>query len=288
MQLAEKRAFVADTKLPRVRWTRYLVPILALGYLAIVLLTPLVGLVAAVWDAGLGRALHALTGPGAIEALTMTGILVVISVLVNGIVGTAAGIVLVRQRFRGREWLNALFDLPIAISPVMIGLGFLLLVGRQGVFGELLNSIDLKVTFAFPGLVIGTLFVTLPYTVREVGYVLEEVGTSEEDAAATLGASPWQTFWRVTLPNIRTGLSYGLLMTVARSVGEFGAVLVLGGSISGRTQTASTFIHDAIEERQPAEAYGMALLLSVVSVVLLLLLEWSKKKRGSYSHGHRR
>lgn len=288
MQLAEKGAFVAETKVPRVRFTRYIVPALAFLYLGIVLLTPLAGLVAAVWDAGLSEVLHALTEPGAIEAVTMTGILVVISVVVNGIVGIAAGIVLVRQKFRGREWLNALFDLPIAISPVMIGLGFLLLVGRQGVFGDLLSSLDIKITFAFPGLVIGTLFVTLPYTVREVGYVLEELGTAEEDAAATLGASPWQTFWRVTLPNIRTGLSYGLLMTVARSVGEFGAVLVLGGSISGRTQTASTFIHDAIEERQPAEAYGMALLLSGVSIVLLLLLEWSKKKRGSYSHGHRR
>lgn len=288
MQLAEREPFVTQAKLPSVRWSRYLVPGLAFGYLGIVLLTPLLGLGAAVWDAGVGRVLSALTKPAAIEAVTMTGILVLISVLVNGIIGTAAGIVLVRQKFRGREWLNALFDLPIAISPVMIGLGFLLLVGRQGVFGDLLSSLDIKITFAFPGLVIGTLFVTLPYTVREVGYVLEELGTSEEDAAATLGASPWQTFWRVTLPNIKTGLSYGLLMTVARSVGEFGAVLVLGGSISGRTQTASTFIHDAIEERQPAEAYGMALLLSVVSIVLLLLLEWSKKKRGSHSHGHRR
>jgi sulfate transport system permease protein len=270
----------------RVPWTRYLVPALALSYLGIVLLAPLVGLVRVVWDAGLREVVTALGTPAALEAIEMTAILVVYSVVINGVIGTTAALVLVRQRFLSREWVNALFDLPIAISPVMIGLGFLLLIGRQGVFGPVLDELGIKMTFAFPGLLIGTLFVTLPYTVREVGYVLEEIGTSEEEAAATLGASPLRTFWKVTLPNIRIGLSYGLLMTVARTVGEFGAVLVLGGSISGRTQTASTFIHDAIEERQSAEAYGMALLLSLVSIVLLLLLEQFKKPRGS--HGHRR
>lgn len=270
----------------RWHWTRFLVPILALLYLGIVLLAPLFGLVEAVWDSGFAEVVGALRKPAALEAIEMTAWLVVWSVLINGVVGTAAALVLVRQRFWGREPINALFDLPIAISPVMIGLGFLLLIGRQGVLGPTLDELGIKMTFAFPGLVVGTLFVTLPYTVREVGYVLEELGTSEEEAAATLGASPLRTFWKVTLPNIRIGLSYGLLMTVARTVGEFGAVLVLGGSISGRTQTASTFIHDAIEERQPAEAYGMALLLSLVSIVLLLFLEQFKKQRGP--HGHRR
>ncbi len=287
MQLTEKQTFVTEpTTFRRPPWCRYLDPTLALGYLAIVLLAPLAGLVTAVWESGFTDVLEALTKKTALEAIEMTGILVIWSVSINGVVGTVAALVLVRQRFWGREWVNALFDLPIAISPVMIGLGFLLLIGRQGVFGPLLDEFGIKMTFAFPGLLIGTLFVTLPYTVREVGYVLEEIGTSEEEAAATLGASPLRTFWKVTLPNIRIGLSYGLLMTVARTVGEFGAVLVLGGSISGRTQTASTFIHDAIEERQPAEAYGMALLLSLVSIILLLLLEQSKKRRGS--NGHRR
>lgn len=287
MQLTESQAFASEpTTVSRWPWTRFLVPVLALAYLGIVLLAPLFGLVEAVWDSGFTEVLGALRKPAAIEAIEMTAWLVVWSVLINGVVGTAAALVLVRQRFWGRESINALFDLPIAISPVMIGLGFLLLIGRQGVLGPTLDELGIKITFAFPGLLIGTLFVTLPYTVREVGYVLEELGTSEEEAAATLGASPLRTFWKVTLPNIRIGLSYGLLMTVARTVGEFGAVLVLGGSISGRTQTASTFIHDAIEERQPAEAYGMALLLSLVSIVLLLFLEQFKKQRGS--HGHRR
>jgi sulfate transport system permease protein len=144
-----------------------------------------------------------------------------------------------------------------------------------------LVAAGIKVLFAFPGLVLGTLFVALPFTVREVAYVLEEIGTSEEEAAATLGASPWQTFFRVTLPNIRIGLSYGLLMTVARSLGEFGAVLVLGGSISNETQTATTFIHDAIEERKTAGAYGMALVLALLSVALWTALHVLANKRAA-------
>ena len=143
----------------------------------------------------------------------------------------------------------------------------------------MLQALGIKIVFSFPGIVLGTLFVTLPYTVREVAYVLDEIGTSEEEAAMTLGASVLQTFFLVTLPNIRLALGYGLLMTSARALGEFGAVLVLGGSITGHTQTATTFIHDAIEERQLAEAYGMALVLALFSVVLLLGLEWSKKRK---------
>ena len=161
----------------------------------------------------------------------------------------------------------------------MIGLAFMLLVGRGGWLAPPLETLGWKVLFSFPGLVLGTLFVTLPYTLREVVYVLEEIGTSEEEAAATLGASPVQTFLRVTLPNIRIGLGYGLLMTVARSLGEFGAVLVLGGSISQQTQTATTFIHDMIDERETAAAYGMALLLALISIGLWLTIEWAKRRR---------
>jgi sulfate transport system permease protein len=157
----------------------------------------------------------------------------------------------------------------------------MLLVGRGGLLAAPLAAFGVQVLFAFPGLLIATLFVTLPFTLREVAYVLEEIGTSEEEAAATLGASPWQTFWRVTLPNIRIGLGYGLLMSVARSLGEFGAVLVLGGSISGHTQTATTFIHAAIEERERAGAYGMALLLAAISVALWVGLELVKRTRAA-------
>lgn len=250
-----------------------------LVYLGVILLAPIVALVVETAKVGFGPALEAVMTPDALSALERSFLLVVIALAVNTVVGTLGAVVIVRHRFPGRRLLSALFDLPLAVSPVMIGLGFLLLVGRDGLFEPALVTLGWKVVFSFPGLVIGTLFVTLPYTVREIAYVLEEIGTSEEEAATTLGASPWQTFFRVTLPNIRLALGYGLLMTAARTLGEFGAVLVLGGSISGQTQTATTFIHDAIEERHLAGAYGMAMVLAVVSVALLLVLEFAKSRR---------
>jgi sulfate/thiosulfate transport system permease protein len=258
---------------------------LVLVYLGTVLLGPIVALAVETAEVGVGRALAAVMTSGALAALRMSLVLVVIALAINAVVGTLGAIAIVRHRFIGRHLVSALCDLPLAVSPVMIGLAFLLLVGRDGVLGPVLDAIGLKVVFSFPSLVIATLFVTLPYTVREVAYVLDEIGTSEEEAAITLGASPWQTFWRVTLPNVRLALGYGLLMTTARSLGEFGAVLVLGGSISGQTQTATTFIHDAIEERELAGAYGMAVLLAIMSVALLLILEWAKGRRQPASTG---
>jgi sulfate transport system permease protein len=260
------------------RWPQALLVALALGYVAIVLIAPLAALLAEIWHVG-ARVAFAALDHHAWRALRMSLVLVVIAVVVNGLVGIAGAIVLTRHRFRGRLVLEALADLPLAVSPVMVGLAFLLLVGRGGWITPVFDALHCKVVFAFPGLMLATLFVTLPYTIREVAYVLEEIGTSEEEAAATLGASPWQIFWRVTLPNIRFGLAYGLLMTAARSLGEFGAVLVLGGSISGETQTATTFIHDSIEERDLPAAYAMALLLALISTSLLFALERAKKRR---------
>jgi sulfate/thiosulfate transport system permease protein len=247
--------------------------VVVLAYLALVLFAPLGALVAELVSIGVTDVWAALTTPEALYALRMSLVLTGIAVAVNAVVGTLGAIAVVRHRFVGRAVIDALADLPLAVSPVMIGLGFVLLLGRTGVLAPVLEAVDVKVVFAFPGLLIATLFVTLPFTLREIAYVLSEIGTSEEEAAATLGASPFQIFFRVTLPNIRHGLLYGLLMTMARSLGEFGAVLVLGGSISGQTQTATTFIHAAIEERNTAGAYGMAVVLAVVSVVLLLLLQ---------------
>jgi sulfate transport system permease protein len=260
-------------------WGRAALMIAVLLYLGAALIGPLLALGAQLVALGLPTVVAALSRPEALAAFRMTLVLTVIAVVVNAVVGTLGAIALTRHRFLGRSVLNALADLPLAISPVMIGLAFVLLLGRGGWLAPLLDSLNIKTLFAFPGLVIATLFVTLPFTLREVAYVLEEIGTSEEEAAVTLGASAWQTFWRVTLPNIRLGLSYGLLMTVARSLGEFGAVLVLGGSISQHTQTATTYIYDAVEERELAGAYGMALVLGICSVALWITLEWTKNRR---------
>jgi sulfate transport system permease protein len=260
---------IADAAPPReLRWGKPVLITIVLAYLVAVLVGPVLAIGYEVAAVGVREALVALLAPDALAALRMSLGLALIAAVVNAVVGTVLAIAIVRHRFPGRSLLSALADLPLAISPVMIGLSFVLLVGRDGLLEAPLVAAGIKVLFAYPGLVLGTLFVTLPFTVREVAYVLEEIGTSEEEAAATLGASPWQTFFRVTLPNIRIGLSYGLLMTVARSLGEFGAVLVLGGSISNETQTATTFIHDAIEERKTAGAYGMALVLALLSIGL--------------------
>jgi sulfate transport system permease protein len=267
---------------PRNQWTRGRIALLAIvqGYVALVLLLPLAALVEQGAGAGASNLLRALAQPESLAALWKTVVLVVVSVGINGVFGVAGAIAVVRHRFWSRRLLDALTDLPLAVSPVMTGLAFLLLVGRDGWLAPVLDRLGIQVAFAFPGLLVATLFVTLPFTLREVAYVLEELGTTEEEVAATLGASASQTFWRVTFPNLRHGLVFGITLTTARALGEFGAVLVLGGAISGKTQTATTFIYTAMEERQTSGAYGMALVLALVSVVLLLMLERAKRRKG--------
>jgi sulfate transport system permease protein len=246
-------------------------------YLAVLLLLPIAALVVQVVKTGWSSLFQQLLAGDALRALEMSLILAVIAAVVNGAFGIAAGIVFTRHRFVGRRVLDALSDMPLSVSPVMVGLAFLLIFGRGGWFTPILDLLHFKITFAFPGLVIATLFVTLPFTLREVSYVLLELGEEEEEAAAILGASPWQIFFRVTLPNIKNALAYGVTLTIARALGEFGAVLIIGGAISGRTQTGTTFINVAMEERRDAAAYGMALVLAVASVLLLLVLEALKK-----------
>jgi sulfate transport system permease protein len=242
------------------------------AYAALVLLAPLLALAARIAACDLARARAALLAPNALSALGNSLVLALLAVLLNGALGLAGALVVVRQRFRGRQVVDLLFELPLAVSPVMTGLGFILVFGRGGLLTPLVDALGWKVTFAFPGLVLGTLFVALPFTVREVAHVLVELGTGEEQAAATLGASAWQTFRRVTLPNVRRALSYAALLTGARTLGEFGAVLTIGGAISGRTETATTFVYRAIEERDPTAAYGMALVLIAASLALFALL----------------
>jgi sulfate transport system permease protein len=265
----------------KANWTPARVVVLGavLCYLGVVLVLPLGALVWEAFREGIPAIVRGITTPVALSALRQTLLLTVIAVVINGVFGIAAGLVLVRQRFRGLAVLDATIDLVLAVSPVMIGLAFLLLVGRAGWLAPVLQALDLRVAFSFPGLVLATLFVTLPFTVREVSHVLQEVGNDEEHVAATLGSSPWRTFARVTLPNIRRGLTLGLTLTAARALGEFGAVLILGGAIAGRTDTATTFIYGALEERNDAAAFGMAIVLALLSMAFLMTLEHLRKKR---------
>lgn len=263
------------------RWTPARVAIVGgvVLYLTLILVVPLAALLVETLRIGVGAVSRALAAPEARFALVQSLWLTVLAVVVNAVMGVAMALVLVRHRFPGRRLLDAMIDLSLAISPVMIGLAFLLLLGRDGWFWPLIDAAGWRVAFAAPGLAIATLFVTLPYTVREVANVLVEVGEDEEQVASTLGASAWRTFRLVTLPNIRQGLLLGITLTAARALGEFGAVLVLGGAIARKTETATTYIYGAIEERQNAGAYGMALLLGVVSMLLLLVIERFKHRK---------
>lgn len=240
-------------------------------YLGALLVLPLLALATTV-AAHLPDVIAQLRSARALEALASSLVVAGCCVVLHALFGTAGALVLVRQRFWGRRVLDAMVDLPLALSPVMTGLAFLLLFGRSGTLRPLTDLLGVQIAFAWPGVLLATLFVTLPFTLREVALVLEEIGDSEEQAAATLGASSWQTFSRVTLPNIRHGLVLGSTLTLARALGEFGAVLVLGGAIAGRTATATTFIHTAVEERQEPAAFGMALLLAAAAIALLVVL----------------
>lgn len=272
---------IRDTRVhgqSRVQWGSWILFAIAWIYIGVVLVVPLATLGGELIRLGISSKVAQFFSAASLDPLLRSFQVTAIVVAVNAIVGVGGALVLVRRKFFGRAFLNALVDLPLAISPVMIGLGVLLVVGRDGWFGPFFEARGIRLTFAFPGLAIASLFVTLPYTLREVAYVLEELGTFEEEAASTLGATPWQILWRVTLPNIRLALGYGLLMALARSLGEFGAVLILGGGISGETQTATTFIHDALEERDIAGAYGMAAVLCSISIGLLAGLELMKRR----------
>jgi sulfate transport system permease protein len=191
--------------------------------------------------------------------------------------------VLVRDDFKGRQLINGLVDLPFAVSPVIAGLMLVLLFGREGWLTPLSDALGIKMVFALPGMLIATTFVSLPFVVRECMPVLAQAGTEQENAAYTMGASPWQTFWHVTLPSIRWGLLYGVSLTLARAVGEFGAVLVVSGGVSGLTETSTLFIFRSLDDRNYVGAYAMAMVLALISFTILMMMEFFKKRTGEGS-----
>ncbi|MCK9523351.1 MAG: sulfate ABC transporter permease subunit [Proteobacteria bacterium] len=247
--------------------------ILVLTYLTIFLFAPLLALGVESFREGALSLWQGITEPESLLALRNSFLLAAIAVVLNVLFGIAAGLVIARQRFWGRALLDGLIEVPLALSPVMVGLAFILIFGRTGWLGPWLSQFGVRVIFSFPGLIIATLFVTVPFTAREVIHVLSEIGEEEEMAATTLGASRWQTFWHVTLPNMRGALSCGISLTAARALGEFGAVLIMGGAITGSTHTATTWIFTAVDERNNGAALGLSLVLGLCSVVLLLLVE---------------
>ncbi len=262
------------TKVARSRdYVKYGLIGLALVYLGLLLFLPALNIFVQAFGKGLPVFLQNFTKPPFLSALRMTLGLAGIAVPLNTAFGLCAAWAIARQRFPGRTLLLSLLDLPFSISPVVVGLMLVLLYGRSGWFGPWLDRLDIQVIFAWPGMVLATLFVSLPFVVREVIPVLEEMGTDQEEAARTLGANDWQIFWRVTLPNIRWGVLYGVILTNARAMGEFGAVAVVSGNIGNKTQTLPLFVEDAYKQYDTEAAYGAAVLLALLAVVTLVLKE---------------
>lgn len=251
---------------------------LVVGYVAFLIVTPIAALAMGALERGLAASLESLNHPDVFTAFWNTLWISVVVVMIHAIFGTIVAWVFVRHRFPGRDLINGLIDMPFAVSPVVAGYMLLLLFGRNGILAPVLEPLGIQVAFAMPGIVLATLFVTLPFMIRELVPVLEAFNIQQEKAAATLGANPWQTFWRVTFPALRWGLIYGVTLTFARALGEFGAVLVIGGGVQGRTETATLFIYRALDERQYIGAYSAALLLGLISLILVLGSDWLRRK----------
>jgi len=253
--------------------------VIALGYLALLLAAP-VGLVFyRTFEHGLGPALDAVTTPEATHAFWLTVLMVLVAVPANTVFGVVCAIALVRHRFPGRAVLNALIDLPFAVSPVVIGLALILVYGENGWFGSWLAEQGIKVIFAPPGMILATIFVSLPFVVREVQPVLREIGTEQEQAAATLGASGFQTFLRVTLPSIRWALTYGIVLATARALGEFGALSVVSGGIQGQTETLTLFVEQRFRQFDLTGAYAASVVLALLAVGTLLSMNLLNRRR---------
>ncbi|MEA2340550.1 MAG: sulfate/thiosulfate transport system permease protein [Solirubrobacteraceae bacterium] len=241
--------------------------VIALTYLALLLLVP-VGLVLyRTFEPGVGAVYDSVTTPAAISAFTLTLFIAAVAVPLNTVLGILTALVLVRGRFRGKAVLEALVDLPFAISPVVVGLSLVLLYGRGGWI-----DLPFQVIFSVPGMILATVFVSLPFVAREVAPVLREVGDEQEQAAATLGASRAQAFWRITLPALRWGIAYGVVLSTARSIGEFGAVSVVSSKVAGSTNTLTLLVEQRFQNFDLAGAYAASALLAVIALVTLLAM----------------
>jgi sulfate/thiosulfate transport system permease protein len=255
--------------------TRRLLRGVALGYLALLLVFP-VGLVLyRTFEPGVGAVWDSITTPAAVSAFWLTLEIAFIAVVLNTVLGVLTALLLVRGRFRGKWVIEALLDLPFAVSPIVVGLSLVLVYGRGGWLADL----PFQVIFALPGMVLATVFVSLPFVAREVIPVLREVGDEQEQAAATLGASRWQAFWRITLPAIRWGVAYGVVLSTARAIGEFGAVSIVSGKVAGETITLTLLVENRFQNFDLAGAYAASALLALIALATLLAMTLIKPRR---------
>jgi sulfate transport system permease protein len=257
---------------------RFGIRVFALGYLALLLMVPIGVVLYRTFEPGIGEVWDSITTPAAVSAFWLTVEIAAIAVPLNTIFGIVAALLLVRSNVRGKRFLEAIIDLPFAISPVVIGLALFLLYGREGWLGPTLSNAGIQIIFSVPGMVLATIFVCLPFVVREVTPVLREIGDEQEQAAATLGASRTQTFFRITLPAIRWGVAYGVVLSTARAIGEFGAVSVVSGKIAGETITLPLLVENRYSNFDLSGAYAASALLAVIALVTLLAMTLLQRK----------
>src|SRR2546423_7482372 len=260
------------------RASRLTLRTIALGYLAVLLVAPVGFVFYKTFEHGFAAAWNSVTTPEAQHAFWLTIQLVAIAVPLNTIFGVVMALALVRSKWRGRGLVNSLIDLPLAISPVVVGLALILVYGRKGWFGQWLIDHGVQVIFSVPGMVLATIFVSLPFVVREVIPVLREIGTEQEEAATTLGASPLATFRRITLPAIRWGVAYGVVLTTARALGEFGAVSVVSGHVAGQTESLTLHVQDRFEAFDLTGAYAASVVLALLAIATLASMTLLKRK----------
>src|SRR6476646_11970322 len=258
------------------RWT---LRIIGLGYLTLLLLIPLVMIFFKTFEDGLAPPWAAITSPDGLHALKLSLITVVIAVPLNTLFCVGCALLLVRLKTKANWLIDAVINLPFAVSPVVIGLSLYLLYGTGGWLGPTLAEAGIQVLFSVPGMVLASIFVSLPFVVRETVPVLQEIGTEQEQAASTLGANAWQAFWKITLPSIRWGVAYGIVLTTARVLGEFGAVTIVSGSISGQTQTLPLFVEKQYQTFNQTGAYGASLVLALLALVTLFAMNLLKRKQ---------
>lgn len=251
---------------------------LAFGYLGLLLLAPVGMIFYKTFEHGLGPPIEAMTSPEALHSIQLTLLMVAVAVPLNTIFGVGCALLLVRHRWWGNGLVDAIINLPFAISPIVVGLSLFLLYGNDGWFGPALTEAGFEVLFSWPAMVLASIFVSLPFVVRETVPVLQEIGTEQERAASTLGANAWQTFWRITLPAIRWGVAYGVVLTTARVLGEFGAVTIVSGRISGETETLPLFVGRAFEQFNEEAAYAGAIVLALLALTTLLLMSVGGRK----------
>lgn len=251
---------------------RYGLRFVALAYLAAILVAPLGIVFYRTFEDGFQPAWDALSTPETIHAFKLTLLITAIAVPLNTVFGVVCALAIVRKRFAGKGLLNAFIDLPLALSPVVVGLSLFLLYGRTGWFGGFFERHDIQFLFALPAMVVATIFVSLPFVAREVVPMLREIGDEQEQAAKTLGASGWQTFWRITLPSIRWAVIYGVILTTARCLGEYGAVAVVSGRIQGETETATLRVEERYDSFDLAGAYAISIVLALIAIAVLLAM----------------